>query len=328
MAVLNELARLLFVLPEAQADLLRFLLPGFLEEYDLSAVRQLDTQFVITTDAAGSRTELRLDLLFLVPARTPGKPPALWHLEPQQGGWREFQGRMRRYHRMIHGPFPDWLLVSTGITTTPTGGALGRSPVQRQSVGDWLVEEFWFLHFPAGDLAAADHAASDNPLVQAHRANMRWSRKVRKVARLLEIYRALRRLTLPGAYRQRLMWWAEASLELTAAQRAEVRTRWRAEIGGEEMERTFVSLFEEEALERGLKQGREQGEAWGEARGLRRTLLKQLRVKFGDLPRSVPEQVQEIASVEQLDALLERLLTANSLAELGLDGYREAAPAA
>jgi hypothetical protein len=42
----------------------------------------------------------------------------------------------------------------------------------------------------------------------------------------------------------------------------------------------------------------------------------------------VPEQVQGIASVEQLDALLERLLTADSLAELGLDGYREAAPAA
>jgi hypothetical protein len=71
MAILNELARLLFVLPEAQADLLRFLVPDFLEEYDVFAARQLDTQFVITIDEAGTRTELRLDLLFLVPAREP-----------------------------------------------------------------------------------------------------------------------------------------------------------------------------------------------------------------------------------------------------------------
>jgi hypothetical protein len=320
MADLNELARLLFVLPEAQADLLRFLLPDFLREYDLAAARPLDTQFVITTDEAGTRTELRLDLLLLVPARTSGNFPALLHLEPQQGGWLEFQVRMGRYHRMIHGPFPDWLLVSIGITTTPTGGTVGRSPVQRQSVGDWVVEEFWFLHFPAGDLAAADHVTSDNALVQAHRANMRWPRRVRKVARLLEIFRALRRLTPPRAYRQRLMWWAEASLELTAAQRAEVRARWQAEIGEDEMERTFVSLFEEEALERGL----EQGKAWGK----QDTLLRQLRVKFGDLPSSVPGQVQGMVSLEQLDGLLERLLTANSLAELGLDGYREPATAA
>jgi hypothetical protein len=66
-----------------------------------------------------------------------------------------------------------------------------------------------------------------------------------------------------------------------------------------------------------------QGEARGEARGLRRALLKQLRLKFGDLPDDVPEQLQGIESIEQLDGLLERLPTANSLAELGLDGFRK-----
>jgi hypothetical protein len=39
----------------------------------------------------------------------------------------------------------------------------------------------------------------------------------------------------------------------------------------------------------------------------------------------VPLQVQAIASVKQLDDLLERLLVVNSLAELGLDGRRESA---
>jgi hypothetical protein len=104
------------------------------------------------------------------------------------------------------------------------------------------------------------------------------------------------------------------SLELTEAQQAEVWARWQAEIGEDEMERTFVSLFEKEAL----KQGEARGRAWGK----QDTLLRLLHVKFGDLPGDVPEQVARITSVERLDALLERLLTANSLAELGLDGHR------
>jgi hypothetical protein len=222
---------------------------------------------------------------------------------------------------MIHGPFPDWLLLSIGITTTRTGGALGRSPIQRETVGRWVVQEFWFQHFPAGDLEAAEYAASDNPLVQAHRANMRWSRRVRKLDRLLEILRALRRLTRPGVYRQRLMWWAEASLELTPVQRAEARVRWQAEIGEEEMERTFVSLFEEEGLKRGL--------ASGLARGRQEMLLKQLGWKFGEVPAEAEERLRQIADPAALDDLAVRLMEATSLADLKLttDGsHRDTSP--
>jgi hypothetical protein len=320
MAILNELARLLFVLPEAQADLLRFLLPGFLEEYDVFAARPLDTQFVITTDEAGTRTELRLDLLFLAPSRTPGKSPALLHMEPQQGGWLEFQVRMDCYNRMIRGTFPKWPLLSIGTTTTHTGGILGRSPVQRETLGGWLAQEFWFLHFPVGDLKAVEYVASDNALVQAHRANMRWPRRVRKVERLLEIFRALQRLTLPGVYRQRLMWWTEASLELTPVQQAEAQALWQAEIGEEEMERTFVSMFEREALARGLEQGREQGLT----RGQQKILLTQLRRKFGEVPVEAEDRLRQITDPDALDHLAVRLIEASSLADLGLTAAQAA----
>jgi hypothetical protein len=74
-----------------------------------------------------------------------------------------------------------------------------------------------------------------------------------------------------------------------------------------------------------IAQGREQGEAWGLRQGKQDTLLRLLRVKFGDLPGDVPQQVQAIASVERLDDLVERLLIVNSLAELGLNGHREPA---
>jgi hypothetical protein len=148
--------------------------------------------------------------------------------------------------------------------------------------------------------------------MQSLRANMRWSRRVRKVERLLEILRALRRLVPPGAYRQRLIWWAEASLELTEAQQDEVQSRWRAAIGGDEMERTFVSLFEREAL----KQGQQ------------RVVLRLLHRRFGDLPTEAEERLRAITDPAALDDLAERLLTATSLEELGLsrDGHHADGP--
>jgi hypothetical protein len=316
MADLNELARLLFALPEAQEDLLRFILPDFLDDYDVAQSQQLDTQFVITTDEEEERTELRLDLLFLIPARAPGKPPALFHQELQQGKWEEFQVRMQRYNRMIRGPFPAWSLLSLGITTTRTYRKPGRSPVREETLGGWVTQECWFWHLPAGDLEAVDLADLDNPMLQALRANMRWPRSVRKVERLLEILRALRRLVRPGVYRQRLIWWAEASLELTEAQQAEVQTRWLAEVGDDKMERTFVSLFEKE----GRAQGLEQGLVQGRAQGRQLTLLRLLRRRFEEVPPEAEERLREITDPAALDDLTDRFLTAASLEELGLSG--------
>jgi hypothetical protein len=179
--------------------------------------------------------------------------------------------------------------------------------VLKEVLGGWVTQEGWFWHLPAGDMMAADYTDTGLALMQSLRANMRWSARVRKVERLLEILRALRRLVSPGAYRQRLIWWAEASLELTEAQRAEVRDRWLAEVGEDEMERTFVSLFEEEGL----------------TRGRQLTLLRLLRRRFGDMPPEAEDRLRAITNPAALDDLTDRLLTATSLAELGLsrDGH-------
>jgi hypothetical protein len=215
---------------------------------------------------------------------------------------------MRRYNRMIRGYFPDWSLLSVGITTTRTYGQSGLSLLPEERLCGQVMQECWFWHLPAGDLWAADYADLDNALMQAMRANMRWPRSVRKVERLLEILRALRWLVPPGAYRQRLIWWAEASLELTEAQQTEVWSRWLAEIEGDEMERTFVSLFEKEALKRGLAQGQQ------------RVVLRLLHRRFGDVPSDAEDRLREITDPAALDHLADRLLTAASLEELGLFG--------
>lgn len=56
----------------------------------------------------------------------------------------------------------------------------------------------------------------------------------------------------------------------------------------------------------------------GIIKGKRDALLKQLRFKFGDLPETVSARVQAIDTEAALDGLLERVLGAKTLADMGL----------
>jgi len=58
--------------------------------------------------------------------------------------------------------------------------------------------------------------------------------------------------------------------------------------------------------------GRQEGRQEGEAHGRASTLLKQLRLKFGDVPKAVVARV-ELATIEELDRWAERILDAPSI---------------
>jgi hypothetical protein len=81
--------------------------------------------------------------------------------------------------------------------------------------------------------------------------------------------------------------------------------------------------YQSEFARRYVAQGRAEGEAEGEARGEARgeikgraeLLLKQLTVRFGPLSAAVQERVRA-ASIVELDAFAERVLTAKSLDEV------------
>ena len=79
-----------------------------------------------------------------------------------------------------------------------------------------------------------------------------------------------------------------------------------------DMELTYYGKMAREATEQGLQQGLQQG--------MQRILLQQLETKFGELPPSAVDEVRAIQSTEGLTALATKVLTANSLADLGLDG--------
>ena len=69
-----------------------------------------------------------------------------------------------------------------------------------------------------------------------------------------------------------------------------------------------------EGLQQGLEQGLEQGLQQGLKQGRVNSLLKQLSLKFGELPDWVGSKLEQ-ASGEQLELWLERILTAQSLDE-------------
>jgi hypothetical protein len=59
-------------------------------------------------------------------------------------------------------------------------------------------------------------------------------------------------------------------------------------------------------------------EECGIIKGKRDALLKQLRSKFTDVPEAVSAKVQAIDTEAELDTLLERVLQANTLADMDL----------
>src|SRR6185369_4602943 len=76
------------------------------------------------------------------------------------------------------------------------------------------------------------------------------------------------------------------------------------------MRRTIADMFREE----GEKRGRQQGEL--ESR--RATLLRQLRLRFPNLPAETVDVIEACEDRAQLDAWLDGVVTARTLAQVGI----------
>ncbi len=87
---------------------------------------------------------------------------------------------------------------------------------------------------------------------------------------------------------------------------------WLWKFFGEEVGQMRESGFITDWIEDGIQQGLQQGK--------QALLIQQLMAKFGELPQSVTEQIHGMTTEEELDQLGIRLLTADSLEEIGLNG--------
>ena len=86
----------------------------------------------------------------------------------------------------------------------------------------------------------------------------------------------------------------------------------------QEVELTWADKLLKKGEERGMEKGLEQGREVGLLEGKREALLRCLAVKFGALPDRTTSRLRTIESVDELDALLERVVVVASLEEMGL----------
>ena len=66
---------------------------------------------------------------------------------------------------------------------------------------------------------------------------------------------------------------------------------------------------------KGRAEGKAEGEAKGRAEGMAELVLRMLALRFGAIPPELAERVRA-ASADELDAMAERILTAQSAAEI------------
>ncbi len=78
------------------------------------------------------------------------------------------------------------------------------------------------------------------------------------------------------------------------------------------MGRTMADVLREEGLKKGLKEGIKKGEV----RALRQILIRLLRKRFCEVPQETMDTIDATEDVKQLDAWLERFVTAQTLEQM------------
>jgi predicted transposase YdaD len=78
--------------------------------------------------------------------------------------------------------------------------------------------------------------------------------------------------------------------------------------------RKWKREFKAEALQEGLQKGLQKGERQGALRALREVLLRQMELRFGEVPPEVRQRVGRMSSEAKLRKLTERVVVAESLA--------------
>ncbi len=93
------------------------------------------------------------------------------------------------------------------------------------------------------------------------------------------------------------------------------------ELTREQGEKQGREQGEKQGREQGEKQGREQGREQGEKRAKREDIIKLLQSRFSAIPESFTNEINLIQSLEHLDSIFDKALTAKTLDEIGLQNH-------
>ena len=281
------------VLQNCFRDFIRLFYPDVAERLDFESVRFLEKE-LFTDFPAGSRREA--DVVAEVKTREGDAELVLIHVEVQSRTERDFGRRMFRYYAALTlryavpvFPIVVYLQGGSGLCEEEYRALLFGREVLRfgyQSVGLARLDPEEYLWV--------------SPLGAALAALMSRTRLVEPLKLRVAMYESVLASPLTDAQKGLLAELIESYFELTP----EEAQRFRQLVPKEE-----------------YRKMEELGLTWSdkiELRTKRETLLKLLAKKFGPIPEETAAKVNAVESFDEIDAYLERILTASSLEEMGL----------
>ncbi|NOQ34716.1 MAG: hypothetical protein GQ569_02345 [Methylococcaceae bacterium] len=293
---------------------MQLLLPDFYQQIDWEKDYEfLDTELQkIVRDAETGRWHT--DKLVSVYKKDETEIWVLIHIEIQGRAGNVFNRRMYRYHYRLSDRFPEQDIASFAVIT---------NQVNCKNIGSY-EKEFWgtknIFEFPVINLQDwrdnfAELEASPNPFSVVILAQLIAHNVDDEDLRFDSKFRLIKLLYQRGYQKQEVLdlfrfidWMLRLPEELELKLTDEI-TRFE-----EKNKMFYVTNIERFAIKRGEANGIAKGKIEGEAD----TLLKQLKLKFGEPSESIINKVTT-ADKAQLDLWVERILTADSLQALFTD---------
>ena len=289
-------------------DFLELFYPDVAARLDFTTLEFLDKE-LFTDFPEGSVREA--DVVARVETHEGTPELILVHVEIQSRPEQDFPYRMFQYYALLRFKY--------GVPVFPVVVYLqgGKGLTDEQYRETLFGREFLSFQYQAVALArlqAKKYAGGGNPVAAALAALMdRENVEDRLTLRLLmEHHVAKGRLGDAGEY---------LLLDL-------IRTYFELEPDEEDSFHRLLSrpeyreAYEMELTwsEKMMEKGREQGRLSGLIEGKRETLKHQLTKKFGTIPEKTMARIEALDSLEELDTYLERVLAAETLEDMGLDG--------
>ena len=284
-------------------EFMELFFPDVAERLDFERVTFLDRE-MFTDLPEGSVREP--DLVAQTYTRDGTLGIVLLHVEVQAERRSEFRYRIFEYYALLRLRFKLPVFPVVLYLVPGTGGNTQETYTESLFGREILTFHYGAVGVP--DLSADDYLERDNPLASALTALMKVSKEGRPYQKQVSLQR-IAISTVDEARKMLLANIVETYLPLSEEEQGRFR-ELLAQSGSEETNQ-MISVYEERGIAKGLQQGI--------VGGKRDMMLKLLRLKFGTLPQNVEAKVQALTAETELDTLSERVLTANSLQEMGLE---------
>ncbi len=302
------------LLQEFLREFFELFFPEWARWFDFSQVEWLDKE-VFPDPPAGRR--LSVDLIAKLPAAAPSdtaraaeKWLSLIHVEVESAeSFVPLRQRMHRYYTHLRDRYELPILpVAVYLRVGRDGIGIDE---YKEAFGPWEVLSFKYLYVGLPALDGVEYLRQPNDLAVALAALMK----------------------LPAGDLARIK--AEALLRLARSEQTEQRKFLLAEcvqaylnLPDSSAQQEFESLLSQQTFaevktmavtwfEQGIEQGIEQGKAQGLEQGQRALLALQLEERFGELTPQVYDRLAQYPAL-RLNELARKILSANSLKELGL----------